>query len=308
MANASNVALFQQSRDLSRDFAMQELVIISGKGGTGKTSLTASFAFLAHDQVLADCDVDAADLHILVDPQKVHEEDFRGSVKARIDKDKCIECGSCIDACRFGAISEDLVVNTMSCEGCGVCFHVCLEEAVILEEGLNGRWYISETRFGPMVHADLFPGEENSGKLVALVRNQAKVLARDRTKSLILVDGAPGVGCPVISSITGADHVLIVTEPSLSGLHDMERAVQLAQGFSIPISVVINKYDVSAYGTEKIERFAGIAGLNLLGKIPYDPSVTKAMVQRLCVLENGESPAGKAIRDIWDRMKNRLFS
>jgi MinD superfamily P-loop ATPase len=287
---------------------MQEVIIISGKGGTGKTSLTACFAYLARDQVLADCDVDAADLHILVEPQTVHEEEFRGGIKARIDRDKCIECRSCIEACRFGAISEDLIVNSLSCEGCGVCFHVCPEEAVILEEGINGRWFISETRFGPMVHAELFPGEENSGKLVALVRNQAKVLARNQNKSLILVDGAPGVGCPVISSVTGADHVLIVTEPSLSGLHDMERAVQLVQGFRVPISVVINKYDVSAEGTDKIERFARMARLNLLGKIPYDPGVIKAMVQRHCVVENGDSPAGTAIREIWDRMKNQILS
>jgi len=287
---------------------MQELVIISGKGGTGKTSLTACFAYLAMDQVLADCDVDAADLHILVNPRIVHEEEFRGGIKARIDRDKCIECRNCIDACRFAAISEDLIVSPMSCEGCGVCFHICPEEAVILEEGINGRWFISETRFGPMAHAELFPGEENSGKLVALVRNQAKVLARKQNKSLILVDGAPGVGCPVISSVTGADHVLIVTEPSLSGLHDMERAVQLVQGFRIPISVVINKYDVSADGSEKIERFARMAGVNLLGKIPYDPGVITAMVQRRCVLENGAGPAGSAIREIWNRMEGQVFS
>jgi MinD superfamily P-loop ATPase len=287
---------------------MKELVIISGKGGTGKTSLTACFAYLATDRVLADCDVDAADLHILVEPQTVHEEEFRGGIKARIDQNKCIECWKCKDACRFAAISEDLIVNTMSCEGCGVCFHVCPEEAVILEEGINGRWFISETRFGPMVHAELFPGEENSGKLVALVRNQAKVLARNQNKSLILVDGAPGVGCPVISSVTGANHVLIVTEPSLSGLHDMERAVQLVQGFRIPISVVINKYDVSPEGTEKIERFAQTARVNLLGKIPYDSGVIKAMVQRRCAVDNGNSPAGTAIREIWDRVKNQILS
>ena len=287
---------------------MKELVIISGKGGTGKTSLTASFASLASDQVLADCDVDAADLHILVNPKINHEEQFKGGAKARIDRDKCTECWNCREACRFGAISESLVVSPMSCEGCGICFHVCPEEAVTLKEGISGRWFISETRFGPMVHAELFPGEENSGKLVALVRNQAKVLARVQNKSLILVDGAPGVGCPVISSVTGADHVLIVTEPSLSGLHDMERAVQLVQGFRIPISVVINKYDVSAEGSEKIESFARMARVNLLGKIPYDPGVIKAMVKRRCVVENGDSPAGTAIREIWDRMKSRIFS
>ena len=287
---------------------MKELAIISGKGGTGKTSLTASFASLARDQVLADCDVDAAHLHILVNPKINHEEQFKGGTKARIDPNKCTECWNCREACRFGTISESLVVSPMSCEGCGICFHVCPEEAVILEEGISGRWFISETRFGPMVHAELFPGEENSGKLVALVRNQAKVLARAQNKSLILVDGAPGVGCPVISSVTGADHVLIVTEPSLSGLHDMERAVQLVQGFRIPITVVINKYDVSPEGTEKIESFAQTARVNLLGKIPYDPGVIKAMVQRRCVVENGDSPAGTAIREIWDRMKSRILS
>jgi len=287
---------------------MKELVIISGKGGTGKTSLTASFASLASDQVLADCDVDAADLHILVNPRINHEEQFKGGIKARIDRDKCTECWNCREACRFGAISESLVVSPTSCEGCGICFHVCPGEAVILEQGISGRWFISETRFGPMVHAELFPGEENSGKLVALVRNQAKVLARTQNKSLILVDGAPGVGCPVISSVTGADHVLIVTEPSLSGLHDMERAVQLVQGFRIPISVVINKYDVSAEGSEKIESFTRTARVNLLGKIPYDPGVITAMVKRRCVVENGDSPAGTAIREIWDRMKSRIFS
>ena len=194
---------------------MKELVVISGKGGTGKTTLTASFAFLAKDAVLADCDVDAADLHILAHPRVIHEEDFRGGAKAAIDLQKCVKCGACTEACRFGAISEGFVVTALSCESCGVCFHVCPAEAVSLEEGLNGHWFISETRLGQMVHAALLPGEENSGKLVALVRNQAKVSARKLNKSLILVDGAPGVGCPVISSITGADHVLIVTEPTL---------------------------------------------------------------------------------------------
>jgi MinD superfamily P-loop ATPase len=185
---------------------MREVVIISGKGGTGKTTLTACFAFLAKDKVLADCDVDAADLHILAHPRVIHEEDFKGGVKAAIDLQKCVKCGACSEACRFGAISEGFVVNSLSCEGCGVCSYVCPEEAISLEEGLNGHWFISETRFGSMVHAALLPGEENSGKLVALVRNQAKVVAKKLNKSLILVDGAPG-WVPVISSITGADRL-----------------------------------------------------------------------------------------------------
>lgn len=287
---------------------MKELVIISGKGGTGKTSLTACFAFLAKDKVLADCDVDAADLHILVHPRTIHEEDFRGGVKARIDAEKCSQCGTCRESCRFGAISEELVVNPLSCEGCGVCFHVCPEQAISLEEGLNGHWFISETRFGPMVHAALLPGEENSGKLVALVRNQAKVLARKQDIPLILVDGAPGLGCPVISSITGADRVLIVTEPSLSGLHDMERAMQLVGGFRIPVSVAINKYDVNPEVAEQIEQVSARAQATVLGRIPYDPQVIRSMVHRHCVVEDGDSPANQAIRVIWERLEPDLLS
>jgi len=285
---------------------MKELVIISGKGGTGKTSITASFAFLAKDKVLADCDVDAADLHILVHPRILHEEEFRGGVKAVIDSDKCVQCGSCRELCRFGAISAEFEVTPLSCEGCGVCFHVCPEQAVSIEEGLNGRWFISETRFGPMVHAALFPGEENSGKLVALVRNQAKVLARQQDKPLILVDGAPGVGCPVISSVTGADHVVIVTEPTLSGLHDMDRAMQLVKGFRISISVIVNKWDINAELSRQIEELAANRGARVLGRIPYDAQVIKALVQRRCVVENGPSPAATGIREIWQRLVDDL--
>ena len=286
---------------------MNELVIISGKGGTGKTTLTACFAFLARDKVLADCDVDAADLHILAHPKTLHEEDFRGGAKARIDPEKCSQCGTCRESCRFGAISPEFVVRPLSCEGCGVCFHVCPERAVSLEEGVNGRWFISDTRLGPMVHAALRPGEENSGKLVALVRNQAKVLARRQDIPLILVDGAPGVGCPVISSLTGADRVLIVTEPTLSGLHDMERALQLVRGFRIPVSVVINKYDVNPEVAEKIEHVSEEAQVPVLGKIPYDPEVIRSMVQRRCVVEDGDSPANLAVRDIWEKLEPGLL-
>jgi MinD superfamily P-loop ATPase len=285
---------------------MKELVIISGKGGTGKTTLTASFAYLAGNKVLADCDVDAPDLHILVDPRTIHDEEFRGGAKARIDTERCVQCGECVGACRYGAISPEPRVNPMACEGCGVCFYVCPESAVIMEEAVNGRWFISETRFGPMVHALLLPGEENSGKLVALVRNQAKVLARSRKSDLILVDGAPGVGCPVISSVTGADHVLIVTEPTLSGLHDMDRALALVKGFKIPISVVINKADINADVATRIEESATGAGASVLGRIPYDPEITRAMVQRRCIVEQADGPANSAIREIWEKQIARL--
>jgi MinD superfamily P-loop ATPase len=285
---------------------MKELVIISGKGGTGKTSVTASFAHLAESPVLADCDVDAADLHILTAPAIQLDEEFRGGVKAEINRELCTECGACTAACRYDAITDDFTVDPVACEGCGVCFHVCPAEAVTLREGINGRWYISNTRFGPMVHAALLPGEENSGKLVALVRNQAKVLAEKEGRDLILVDGAPGVGCPVISSVTGADHVLVITEPTLSGAHDLERALQLVRGFNIPVCAVINKADINEEMTAEIEAKLKNYDAPLLGTIPYDPSVTTAMVNRKAVVENGDGPAKDALLEIWERVRDRL--
>jgi MinD superfamily P-loop ATPase len=287
---------------------MKELVIISGKGGTGKTTLTASFAYLARNRVLADCDVDAADLHILVQPEILHEEEFLGGFKARIDDDACTQCGTCRESCRYGAISQDFTVNDFTCEGCGVCGHVCPEQAISMEQSLSGSWFISETRMGPMVHAALRPGEENSGKLVALVRNQAKVLGKQKQVDLILVDGAPGVGCPVISSITGADHALVVTEPTLSGLHDMRRALELIRRFRIPASVVVNKADINLDVAAQIEEAAAGTGASTLGRIPYDPAVTKAMVQRRCPVEEENSSANHAIRSIWERLLTSISS
>lgn len=287
---------------------MKELVVISGKGGTGKTTLTASFALLSGRAVVADCDVDAPDLHILAHPNVKHTEDFRGGVKARIDLDKCIECGACRDACRYNAISEEFIVDHFSCEGCSVCYHVCPEDAVLLEEGLNGHWYISDTRLGPMVHAALLPGEENSGKLVSLVRNQAKVLAGKEGKDLIISDGAPGVGCPVIASVTGANHVIVVTEPTMSGLHDMERAIRLVQGFGIPVSVVVNKCDVNPEIQDRIDAFSKDAGLPVLGTIPYDASVIRAMVERRCAVENGDTAAKRSVCAIWERIEQTVLT
>lgn len=282
---------------------MKELVIISGKGGTGKTCLTASFGYLAQNKVMADCDVDAADLHIILQPEIREKEEFWGGVKARLDQYKCVKCGICADVCRFDAITESLTVDVYSCEGCSVCSHMCPEQAITMEETLNGHWFISDSRFGPMVHAALLPGEENSGKLVALVRNQAKTTARNLGKDLILVDGAPGVGCPVIASVTGADHVLVITEPSLSGLHDMQRAISLVKGFNIPLTAVINKYDINVEVSSKIEEWLKESGVSLAGKIPYDTSVIKSMVQRKCVVESGQGLAASAIRDIWNYVR-----
>jgi len=282
---------------------MREIVIISGKGGTGKTSLTACFAMLAKNKVIADCDVDAPDLHLLVAPHIRHEENFGGGETASIDLGKCVECGLCRERCRYDAISEDFVIRDYACEGCGVCYHVCPEGAVSLTEGINGKWFISDTRYGPMVHAALYPGRENSGKLVALVRNQARVLARRMSLALALVDGAPGVGCPVISSVTGADHVVIVAEPTLSGLHDMERALALVKSFRIHCSIVINKYDINTEVTERIEAKGAKEGALVLGCIPYDEQLIHAMVHgRPLLAENGSSPAAKAVIQAWDRL------
>ncbi len=279
---------------------MKELIIISGKGGTGKTCITASFGYLAKNKVMADCDVDAADLHIILQPKILLTEEFRGGEKAVIDPYKCVKCGLCSEVCRYGAITEDIMVDGVSCEGCSVCCHVCPEHAITMEESLNGHWFISESRFGPMVHAALIPGEENSGKLVALVRNQAKALAKKLGKNLVIADGAPGVGCPVISSITGADHVMIVTEPTLSGLHDMQRAISLARGFNIPITAVINKYDINMDVTGQIESWLEQNSIRLGGKIPYDPAVIKSIVQRQSIVESAQGPANSAVRALWD--------
>ncbi|MGO8878872.1 MAG: ATP-binding protein [Desulfomonilaceae bacterium] len=286
---------------------MKEITVISGKGGTGKTSITASFAFLAKNRVLADCDVDAADLHILAQPEIIHQEDFFGGEKAVIDHDKCSLCGICKENCRYSAISASFVVDHTTCEGCALCHYLCPEYAIRMEETLNGKWFISNTRLGPMVHANLIPGEENSGKLVALVRNQAKLIAEERNMDIVIVDGAPGVGCPVISSITGVDYVVIVTEPTMSGLHDMKRAAELVRGFNIPSSLVINKWDIHPGMTYEIEEFAKSKNITLAGKIPYDRTVTDSMVKRRTVIEEGPGPASDAIIEVWEQLNQRIW-
>ena len=288
---------------------MKELVIISGKGGTGKTSLTASFAALMENKVMADCDVDAADLHLILQPKIQHHEEFYGGKIAFIRRDECIECGKCREVCEFDAISEDYIVDPISCEGCSVCVHFCPVQVIDFNESLNGDWYISETRFGPMVHARLRIAAENSGKLVSLVRRQAKLLAEDQGRDFIIIDGAPGVGCPVISSITGADAVLIVTEPTLSGVHDLERVVKLASGhFSIPTFVCVNKYDLNVEISEKIEKYCEEQNIKFAGNIPYDTTVTEAMVHGKSVVEYSDGPAAGAIKSIWEKIQELLKS
>ena len=285
---------------------MKELTIISGKGGTGKTSVVASFAALARNKVLADGDVDAADLHLILAPEIKHEEDFMGGRTARINLEACTECGECLERCQFDAISPDFVVDRIDCEGCGVCVHFCPVEAIDFPQNICGKWYISETRLGPMVHAKLGIAEENSGLLVSLVRNQAKVLAEERGLDTIIVDGPPGIGCPVIASITGTSAVLIVTEPTLSGLHDLERVGGLAAHFKIPTLACVNKFDLNEEMSDQIADYCARNHIELVGHIPYDTAVTRAMVAGKSMVEFSDGKVSKAIREIWHKIEQFL--
>ena len=288
---------------------MKELVIISGKGGTGKTSIVAAFAALAENKVLCDADVDAADLHLVTAPTIEEHHDFQAGHMAMIDQDKCTECDLCRTLCRWNAISEDYKVDPIECEGCGVCVYFCPEEAIDFPLNTCGEWFISDTRFGPMVHARLGIAEENSGKLVTLVRQEAKKLAEEKSLDLILTDGPPGIGCPVIASMGGASAVLIVTEPTVSGKHDMVRVAQLAAHFKVPGMICVNKFDLNPEETRIIEDVAREKDLTVLGRIPFDPIFTKAMVQGQTLFEyNTNSEAGNAVRKIWEELMVKMGS
>jgi MinD superfamily P-loop ATPase len=286
---------------------MKELVIISGKGGTGKTSLLAAFASLAENKALCDADVDAADLHLIMGPSIEERHDFYSGHTARIDPDKCTCCALCRDACRFDAIGEDFVVDPIACEGCGVCFYFCPENAVEFPQNVSGEWYISKTRFGPMAHARLGIAEENSGKLVTLIRQEGKKLAEKNGVDLLLTDGPPGIGCPVIASIGGATTVLIVAEPTVSGRHDMERVSDLAAFFRVPAMVCVNKFDLNPDQGEAIEAFARKRDVAVMGRIPFDPVFTWAMVEGKTVFEfDGRSEGARATRSLWERVADRI--
>ena len=286
---------------------IKELIVISGKGGTGKTSLLGGFASLANDAVLCDADVDAADLYLILEPEIKKRQDFQEGHRAIIDPDRCTECGLCRDLCRFNAITPDYKVDPIDCEGCGVCVYFCPEDAIDFPIKTCGELFISDTRCGPMVHARLGIAEDNSGKLVTLTRKEARELAKKRGLNLILTDGPPGLACPVIASIAGATAVLIVTEPTLSGHHDMDRVVELANHFEIPASICINKYDLNPDMAGVIEQYAKERGLPILGKIPFDPIFTKAMVQKQTVIEYDErSQAAQALTDIWEGVISSL--
>jgi len=281
---------------------MKQITIISGKGGTGKTTLVASFAALAGNMVIADCDVDAPDLHLLLHPEIVEKEEFKGLNVAAMDKSKCTECGICEEACRFKAISDTksgYAVDPTRCEGCGVCVFVCDQDAIILTERISGYAFISKTKYGTMAHAQLNIAEEASGKLVTVVRNNAQRVAEEEGSDLILIDGSPGIGCPVIASLTGVDLALVVTEPTMSGLHDLERILDVTRHFGIASVVCINKYDINEANSRRITEFCQERGVTIVRNIPYDPVVTEAMVAAMPVVEFSDGAVSDAIKEIW---------
>ena len=303
--------------------ATKELVVISGKGGTGKTSIVSSFATLAENKIMVDCDVDAADLHLILKPEIEKTTEFYSGKTAEIIQDKCTKCGRCIEVCRFeaiykmktGASSEnisasrqwDFIVDEIGCEGCGTCFYQCPADAIKFEKTKSGEWFESNTRFGKLIHARLGVAEENSGKLVSEIRNYARLLAHRNNNDLIIVDGSPGIGCPVIASISGASLVVVVTEPTLSGLHDAQRVLELTKHFNIPACMCINKFDINLDMTKKIEEFCNAENIEVVGKISYSKDFTSAMIKEQSLIEF--SPDGEIsakIKTMWKKLESKL--
>ncbi|MBS4015876.1 MAG: ATP-binding protein [Candidatus Latescibacteria bacterium] len=282
---------------------MKQIIIISGKGGTGKTVITAAFAALAKNACFADCDVDAADLNLLLKPEIKQRHEFRSGQTAIIDQTQCNQCNICREVCRFDAIRENFVVDPITCEGCAFCSHVCPKKAITMQENIAGEWFVSETRFGPMVHAKLGIAQENSGKLVALVRKKAKEIAQLRNCDWVIVDGAPGIGCPVIASLSEIDYALIVTEPTLSGLHDADRVIGVTKHFRVPTKLIVNKYDLNIDMTKKIEEYCETNQIDLIGKISFDDSVVKSMVDGITVIEYTNGKVKQEIINIWEKIK-----
>lgn len=290
---------------------MKELVIISGKGGAGKTSITASLGILAgQDAVLADCDVDAADMHLLMQPDFAHSEDFYSGVLPEIDNDRCIACNRCAEVCRFDAIEivdNEYKAIPLVCEGCGYCYQVCPADAITMVEQNIGQLYKSKTKTrAPMVHAKLDIGAENSGKLVAKVKQEAQNIAKEKAVNWILVDGSPGIGCPVVSSLSGADFVVLVTEPTGSGLHDLKRVYQLVEKFKIPAGCIINKADLNPEITKKVKAYLNKKGITHFGDLPYHKSFTEAMTAGKTIVEFDDGQIKNKFDKYWQNIKNKL--
>jgi len=293
---------------------MKQILVISGKGGTGKTVVTSSLAALAKKKVMVDCDVDAADLHILLNPTIQERTIFKSGYSAKLDPDICIQCGKCINACRFSAIhrsndtananmGETISIDPVGCEGCGLCALVCPVKAISMEENISGEWYVSETRFGPMVHARLGIAEENSGKLVSQVRQKATEIAEEKECDWVIIDGSPGIGCPVIASLSGIDLAVVVTEPTVSGLHDADRVIQVAKHFHVPTVMVLNKCDLNNDVAQKIVEYCESNAIQIIGKIPFDETVVKALIEKKTIVEYGESDTKKTIEEIWQAIQ-----
>lgn len=285
---------------------MKQLVVISGKGGTGKTSVVSALAALGPKKVLADCDVDAADLHLILNPSIIETNDFISGERPYIDPDICTQCGLCAEHCRFDAISDDFAVIPEKCEGCGVCSFICPVQAVSVEPRNCGKWFKSDTRFGTMIHAALGIGEENSGKLVTTVRNASAEAAKEIGAELVLVDGSPGVGCPVIASLTNADLAVFVAEPTISAVHDLKRVHKLTEHFKIPSMAIINKCGINEEQENEIRSFCKEKDILLAGELPYDTIFTKAQLAGLSAVEFDPDGMGKEIEKIWNKMESNL--
>jgi MinD superfamily P-loop ATPase len=296
---------------------MKQIVILSGKGGTGKTTVAAALAHLAFQEmpvVLADADVDAANLELVLEPTRLEEHEFWSGKRAIIDPEKCTACGICETVCRFDAIrppsetplGHTYQVDALSCEGCASCFYQCPEDAIRMEEQRAGLWFRSDSRFGPLFHAHLFAGQENSGKLVTLVKQQGRLLASDVGARLLIVDGPPGIGCPVISASAGADMALLVVEPTVSGVHDLDRILRTTEHFGVPALVAINKADLNEKRSNQVAAYCAERGVEVVGRIPYNTVVTEAMVHGKPVTAYTNGPVSAALRQVWERIKARL--
>jgi MinD superfamily P-loop ATPase len=299
----ASISTDAQVADMS--FSPIQMTVVSGKGGTGKTTVVGSLAALAEKKVLADCDVDAANLYQIVSPTVLESGDFLGMQIPVRDEDLCIRCGKCEEVCRFDAITVE-AVNELSCEGCGFCALVCPVDALQMQSISCGEWHRADTRFGPLVYARLIPGAESSGRLVTMVRQKAEDVALQQQLPLILIDGAPGIGCVATAAITGTDLCLVVTEPSLSGIHDMERVGDLIAHFGVPMAVIINKADINQENSARIRSYCEQRGIELLAELPYDESVTEAMAEGVPLIEHQDGPVVAGIRQAWSRLEQLL--
>lgn len=282
------------------------MTVVSGKGGTGKTTALACFAALAENKVVADCDVDAANLYLVLHPDVIESGDFYGAKIAVRDDSLCQQCGECQRRCRFGAITTE-AVDELACEGCGICVLACPHQALQLQTISCGKWFLSNSQYGPMAHAKLLPGAESSGRLVSIVRQKAEDVALAQGLPLILIDGSPGIGCTTIAALADVDLALIVTEPSLSGIHDMQRTVELIGHFGIRAAVLINKADINQENTQRIRNYCAERGLDIVGELPYDETVTEALAKQVPLVEYQDGPVAKGLRQAWSRLEQILL-